>query len=221
MTDIHFPEPCGENWDRMRDDGITRFCDHCAKSVHDLGQNTPEEAEALVVKAGGSACMRATITADGRVVTRPSRIGRVLTAFAMPAMIASLAAASAASAADLTDPATGAISGQVQTDHGGVRVSAQAPGVLRMAVADAAGGYSFAHLPPGAYKLVFSAPGGREWSLDQVVVAANAVTVRNTADPAAPPTAAATTVGEIVIVTAGRVQRPGIPEALTFYDNSY
>ena len=221
MAAIHFPQPCAENWNGMRTDGRTRFCDSCATPVHDLSQYTPEEAETLLVKAGGSACMRATITGDGRVVTRPSKIGRILTAaFAMPAMVASLAAAGAANAADLTDSATGAIAGQVHAATAvGVRVSAQAPGVLRMAVADAGGGYSFDHLPPGTYRLSFSAPGGAQWSLDQVVVAPNAVTVRDTADPKLD----ATAIGEVIVV-AGRTEaltrRSGlVSEALTFDDN--
>ncbi len=73
----------------MTPDARGRHCAKCQAVVHDLSQYTPEQAEALL--SDGAACVRAKLRPDGRVLTRPSRLGRVLTvAFAAPALLLTL-----------------------------------------------------------------------------------------------------------------------------------
>jgi hypothetical protein len=121
-TRILFPQPCNEDWDRMRPEGRARSCAACGKQVHDLSAYTPEEADLLLKGEGGPACVRATIQPDGRVATLPGRGGKFLmAAVATPAL---LLAAGNASASDRT----GAIAGSVAAPVDGVRVTAVASG---------------------------------------------------------------------------------------------
>ena len=185
MADTHiaFPEPCQEDWDSMHPLGRARHCDSCDKPVHDRTQYTPEEADALIQGAGGPACLRAHIAADGRVLTKPSRSGKILTAaVAAPAMFIALAAFGAAA-----EPATGSISGTVRVAHATpVTVTAVAGGVRRSAEVAANGAYRLDQLPPGSYRLEFAVRKAVWWSVDRVAVRANYVTVRR-ADLPPPP----------------------------------
>ncbi len=174
-THIEFPEPCQEDWDAMHPLGRARHCDSCDKPVHDLTQYTPEEAEGLLNGAGGPACLRAHITGDGRVITKPSPFGKLLTAaVAAPAIFIALAAAGAAA-----DPTTGAISGSVRAGHTApLSVTAVAEGVRRTAPVAADGAYRLDQLPPGSYRLEFKVRNAVWWAVDRVAVRANFVTVR-------------------------------------------
>ena len=177
MTDTHieFPEPCHEDWDAMHPLGRARHCDNCDKPVHDLTQYTPEEADAVIQGAGGPACLRAQIAADGRVLTKPSRMGKLLMAAVVaPAIYIALAAAGAAA-----DPTTGAISGTLTVAHATpVTVTAVAGGVRRSAEVGANGAYRLDQLPPGSYRLEFTIRKAVWWAVDRVAVRANFVTVR-------------------------------------------
>jgi hypothetical protein len=156
-TEIQFPEPCREDWGKMRPDDRGRHCATCDKKVHDLANYTPEEAERLLLSGPTPNCLHATILPDGRVATLPSRRGRFLVAaIGGPALM--LAAASAAAG-----PQTGAIAGSVRSHEvAPVRVIALAAGVRRATTVDRAGAYRFDHLPPGTYTLVFSSAARRK-----------------------------------------------------------
>jgi hypothetical protein len=119
----------------------------------------------------------------GEVVTRPSRTGRRLTAaVAIPALFIALSALAGAAAA--ADPSMGAISGVLRIDNpAAVRVTAVAPGVRRSARVNESGQYRLVDLPPGTYRLLFSAPHAVKWSIDQVPVQPSLATVRDTHDP--------------------------------------
>jgi len=203
-THIEFPEPCQEDWDGMHPLGRARHCDSCDKPVHDLTQYTPEEADALIHGAGGPACLRAHIAADGRVITKPSPFGKLLTAaVAAPAIFIALAAVGAAA-----DPTTGAISGSVKAGHTApLSVTAVADGVVRTAPVATDGTYRLDQLPPGAYRLEFKVRNAVWWAVDQVAVRANYVTVRKADTP--PPEPGRT--GPLARVVAGDVAVMGAP----------
>jgi hypothetical protein len=195
-TEILFPEPCHEDWEKMHPEGRARLCDMCDKKVHDLSRYTPEEADILLLGGEAPACVRASILPDGRVTTLPSRAGKILmAAIATPALL--LATAGAA-----TSPRTGAIAGSVSAAGSPIRVTVEAGALRRSAQVHKDGTYRFDQLPPGEYKLVFSSTRSRRWTIARVAVRANHVTVRNSYDPALP---VMRTAGIIppVMVTAG------------------
>jgi hypothetical protein len=201
MTDTHieFPEPCHEDWDRMHPAGRARHCDSCDKPVHDLRNYTPEEADTLLTGAGGPACLRAHIMADGRVQTRPSRFGKILTAAAAPAIFIALAASGVAA-----DPTSGAISGTVKAAHAApMTVTAVAAGVSKSVQVASNGTYRLDQLPPGAYRLEFKVRKAVWWAVDGVAVRANYVTVRNAVPPLVPPPPLVGSIPLPVMVTGG------------------
>jgi hypothetical protein len=207
-THIEFPEPCHEDWEQMHPQGRARHCDSCDKPVHDLRNYTPEEADTLLTGAGGPACLRAHILADGRVLTKPSAVGRFLTAaIAAPAIFIALAASGAAA-----DPNAGAISGTVKAAHAApITVTAVAAGVSKSTQVASNGTYRLEQLPPGAYRLEFKVRKAVWWAVDGVAVRANYVTVRNAAAPPMPPPLVLRRVPPPTYVTAGVPMLPPQP----------
>lgn len=69
MRRLHLPiqDPCHADWDTMnRTDGASRFCDSCAKHVHDVSSMTEHEAWTVLADESkkGRVCVRYTL--DGR-----------------------------------------------------------------------------------------------------------------------------------------------------------
>jgi hypothetical protein len=69
MRRLHLPiqDPCHADWDAMnRTDGASRFCDSCAKHVHDVSSMTEHEAWTVLADQSkkGRVCVRYTV--DGR-----------------------------------------------------------------------------------------------------------------------------------------------------------
>jgi hypothetical protein len=179
---ILFPEPCHEDWDRMKPEGRARFCESCTKPVHDLTHYTPEEAEHLLAGNGTPACVRATILPDGKVLTRPSLMGRILSAAVVTPVISAALASSV-----MANPLNGSIVGTVKTQAKSVRVTAFGEGVHRSVKADPSGNYHLDNLPAGSYRLVFSVPHAQTWALDGVEVSAGGITQSSSRDPQLPP----------------------------------
>ncbi|MEZ4382137.1 MAG: hypothetical protein R3A79_12375 [Nannocystaceae bacterium] len=66
--DLPINSPCDEDWTAMRGDSERRFCDHCARHVHDLSAMTKTEASALLRSSGGERlCVRYTLEPDGGI----------------------------------------------------------------------------------------------------------------------------------------------------------
>lgn len=66
--DLPINSPCDEDWSAMRGDSERRFCDHCARHVHDLSAMTKREAATLLRSAGGERlCVRYTLAPDGGI----------------------------------------------------------------------------------------------------------------------------------------------------------
>ena len=74
LDQLAVAEPCQASWDAMQDTGDgRRFCDGCAKHVHDLSRFTAAQAQRLIADAhvhGRSVCVRYQKASDGRILTR-------------------------------------------------------------------------------------------------------------------------------------------------------
>ncbi len=62
---IRVKSPCEQDWDTMQGNDRVRFCDHCAKYVHDLSEMTPDAALELVEQSEGRLCVRYIPNPDG------------------------------------------------------------------------------------------------------------------------------------------------------------
>jgi len=196
---ILFPEPCHEDWDRMKPEGRAKFCKSCSKPVHDLTQYTPEEAEHLLTGSETPACIRTSILPDGQVLTRPSLMGRILTAAVVtPVIFAAL------TSSVMANPLTGSIVGSIQTHAKSVTITAFGAGAHRRLKIDGSGTYHLDDLPPGSYRLVFSVPHAQTWVLDNVQVSAGSITLRNSRDPQLP-------LPPPIMATAGMPALPPMP----------
>lgn len=86
---VEIKNPCHESWDAMHGDAARRFCDVCAKHVHNLSEMARDEAADLLQAHGGEhLCVRYSTHDDGRIAFRGesvvpvSRLRSVRTAFA-------------------------------------------------------------------------------------------------------------------------------------------
>lgn len=77
---LRVAEPCAENWDTMPGDARARHCDRCRLHVLNLSELTRDEAEAALSQRtpGGRLCVRYTLDARGKVVTRTSERARLV-----------------------------------------------------------------------------------------------------------------------------------------------
>lgn len=77
LEDVSVATPCDVSWAEMRGDSDTRFCDKCAKHVHNLSMMSRAEAEALVMSIanGQAACIRFYRRADGTMLTQDCPVG--------------------------------------------------------------------------------------------------------------------------------------------------
>ncbi len=86
---VEIKNPCHESWDAMHGDAARRFCDVCAKHVHNLSEMARDEAaDLLQTHSGEHLCVRYSTHEDGRIAFRGesvvpvSRLRSVRTAFA-------------------------------------------------------------------------------------------------------------------------------------------
>src|SRR5882724_3213395 len=69
LEKIQIPRPCTTDWDSMIGNDQVRFCEHCAKSVHNLSSMTIAQAEKLVMQSNGKLCIRYQRLEDGTITT--------------------------------------------------------------------------------------------------------------------------------------------------------
>lgn len=85
---VEIKSPCHESWDAMHGDDARRFCDVCAKHVHNLSAMARDEATALLrAHKGEHLCVRYASDEDGAIAFRDrvvpvARLRSVRTAFA-------------------------------------------------------------------------------------------------------------------------------------------
>jgi hypothetical protein len=65
LSRVRVKSPCSQDWNTMRGNDQVRFCDHCAKNVHNLSEMTPEAALELVEQSEGRLCVRFIPNPDG------------------------------------------------------------------------------------------------------------------------------------------------------------
>jgi hypothetical protein len=77
LQEFSVPSPCHQDWEKMRGDKKSRFCDHCQHSVVNLSSLTKAQAAKLLEAQLGSArlCVRFEHTPSGEVIyRRPSTL---------------------------------------------------------------------------------------------------------------------------------------------------
>ncbi|MBZ5708960.1 hypothetical protein [Nannocystis pusilla] len=86
---VEIKSPCHESWDAMHGDDARRFCDVCAKHVHNLSAMTRQAAtDLLEANKGQHLCVRYSNQEDGQIAFRDtpvvpvSRLRTARTAFA-------------------------------------------------------------------------------------------------------------------------------------------
>ncbi len=75
LNTIQVTSPCSTDWDGMKGDDKTRFCDACNKRVFNLSAMTRREAEVMVKETKGQFCARVLRDADGSVITAAESTG--------------------------------------------------------------------------------------------------------------------------------------------------
>jgi ankyrin repeat protein len=98
---VSIEKPCTADWDKMFGNDAVRFCEHCAKRVHNLSAMTRRDAERLVKKSNGNLCIRYHTNKNKKILVRDApvqitRLGRRVSQFAASVFTAALSVSSVA-----------------------------------------------------------------------------------------------------------------------------
>jgi ankyrin repeat protein len=98
---VSVEKPCTADWNRMFGNDEVRFCEHCAKSVHNLSAITRKDAERLVKKSNGKLCIRYYTDKNKKIAftdapVQITRLGRRVSQFAASVFTAALSVSSVA-----------------------------------------------------------------------------------------------------------------------------
>lgn len=108
LNKILLTSPCSTDWEGMRGDDKTRFCDDCQTRVYNLSAMTRREVESLVRETNGRFCARVIRDADGSVITATEKAGlnliRLRTSKFASAMVTAALSLSPVVAATNTNP---------------------------------------------------------------------------------------------------------------------
>ncbi|HZS44634.1 MAG TPA: ankyrin repeat domain-containing protein [Blastocatellia bacterium] len=76
---VQITQPCTADWDSMIGNDKVRFCEHCAKDVHNISRMTRAQALLLIARSEGRLCLRYHRSPDGSVATvdRPARFHQI------------------------------------------------------------------------------------------------------------------------------------------------
>src|SRR3954464_5282853 len=66
---IEIQQPCPANWDQMRGDDRSRYCEHCQKHVYNFSAMSSDEAQQLICHSAGDLCARFSRSESGQVLT--------------------------------------------------------------------------------------------------------------------------------------------------------
>lgn len=119
---VSVEKPCTADWEKMLGNDEVRFCEHCAKSVHNLSAMTRKDAERLVKKSNGNLCIRYYTDKNKKIALRDApvqitRFGRRVSQFAATVFTAALSvSAVAAQGGARIAPDTQTETAQTQTD---------------------------------------------------------------------------------------------------------
>jgi ankyrin repeat protein len=110
------------DWNKMFGNDEVRFCEHCAKSVHNLSMMTRKDAERLVKKSNGNLCIRYYTDKNKKIAfgdapVQITRLGRRVSQFAASVFTAALSvSAVAAQGSARIAPETPTETAQTQSD---------------------------------------------------------------------------------------------------------
>lgn len=194
---VRVETPCEQSWETMRGSDEVRFCDHCAKDVHNLSAMTRKRARKLVAESNGSICIRYARRPDGKIQTIKNTLHQITRRTGIAAgVLGTSLTVSALSFAQETpvnpnpneaiqivetieeksgDP-NGTISGIITDPNGAVipfafvTVASEQTNFYQSINANHEGFYEFKDVPKGVYKLKFEAGGFAVKELAQVFV---------------------------------------------------
>ena len=193
---VEVKTPCEQAWKTMRGNSEIRFCDHCAKDVHNLSEMTRKKARKLVAQSNGGICVRYIRRPDGKIQTIKNTLHQITrqTGIAAGVLGTSLAVSSLAYAqtpteanpnetvqviqigSEKSDVPNGTISGTILDPNGAVVPFAQVTitneqsGFYQSVNSNQEGFYEFKDVPNGTYKLKFDAGGFNSKEIAQVAV---------------------------------------------------
>lgn len=186
LDSITVKTPCSQDWTTMRGSEEVRFCDHCAKDVHNLSQMTRKKARRLVAQSNGDLCVRYVRRPDGGIQTIKNTLHQITrqTGIAAGVLGTSLAVSAAGYAQTTAEPTPidqtqtvevvgqsselltgGTISGTITDPNGAVipfalvTISNEQTYLTQNGNADQNGFYEFKDLPNGTYKIKYEANG--------------------------------------------------------------
>lgn len=187
---------CEQDWKTMRGTDEIRFCDHCAKDVHNLSAMTRKRARKLVAQSNGNLCVRYARRADGKIQTIKNTLHQITrqTGIAAGVLGTSLTLSTLAYAQTPTDgnqnqvvqiaqvadeksdAPNGTISGTISDPNGAVipfafvTITSEQTNFYQSLNANQEGFYEFKDVPRGVYKLKFDAGGFASTELTQISV---------------------------------------------------
>ena len=193
---IEVKTPCEQDWKTMRGSSEIRFCDHCAKDVHNLSEMTRKQARKLVAQSNGGICVRYIRRPDGRIQTIKNTLHQITrqTGIAAGVLGTSMTLSSLAYAqtpadtnpgetvqviqigSEKSDVPNGAVSGTIFDPNGAVvpfaqvTVTNEQTGFYQSVNSNQEGFYEFKDVPNGTYKLKFDAGGFNPKEIAQVAI---------------------------------------------------
>jgi uncharacterized protein YgiM (DUF1202 family) len=196
LDSIQVKTPCLQSWKEMHGNDEIRFCDHCAKDVHNLSAMTRKKARKIVAQSNGGICVRYIRRPDGRIQTIKNTFHQITrqTGIAAGILGTSLSVSTLAYAQTQTNPnptdgtqvaetvnlksdvPKGTISGTISDPNGAVipfafvTISNEEAQFHQSANTNSEGVYEFKDVPRGDYKLKFEASGFEPKEIAQISV---------------------------------------------------
>lgn len=197
LDSIQVETPCEQDWKTMRGNDAVRFCDHCAKDIHNLSKMTRKQARKLVAQSNGNLCIRYTRRPDGKIQTIKNTLHQITrqTGLAAGVLGTSLTVSTLSYAQETpvnpnpnetvqivetieekSDNPNGTISGTISDPNGAVvpfafvTIANEQLNFYQSINANHEGFYEFKDIPKGVYKLKFEAGGFASKELAQISV---------------------------------------------------
>ncbi|MDQ6787643.1 MAG: ankyrin repeat domain-containing protein [Acidobacteriota bacterium] len=194
LDSIEVQSPCLQSWNEMRGGDQIRFCDHCAKDVHNLSKFTRKQARRLIARSSGGICVQYVRRPDGRIETLKKQLHQITrqTGIAAGVLGTSLGVSTLAYAQTPTDTnqteavqtvevlksnqPNSTISGTITDPNGAVipsalvTISSEQTGFYQTVNSNQDGFYEFKDIPDGTYKMKVEAGGFEAKEITQVSV---------------------------------------------------
>jgi len=196
LDSIAVKTPCLQSWNEMRGSDQIRFCDHCAKDVHNLSEMTRKQARKIVAQSNGGICVRYIRRPDGRIQTIKNTLHQITrqTGIAAGILGTSLSVSTLAYAQGNINPnqtentpiaetvnqksdvPNGTISGTISDPNGAViqfalvTIFNEQTNFHQTANTNQEGFYEFKDVPSGTYKLKVDAGGFESKEMAQVSI---------------------------------------------------